>query len=93
MISAFVPIPNVDSVIIEMNKKEKSFIVKNEKLLFELIRDSFKFKRKNLRNNLKNYNLDKILEVLKTYNLDLTIRAENLSLEQFIKISNKLNEE
>lgn len=91
--NSFIPIPNVDSVIIEMNKKEKSFIVKNEKLLFELIRDSFKFKRKNLRNNLKNYNLDKILEVLKTYNLDLTVRAENLSLEQFIKISNKLNEE
>ena len=37
--------------------------------------------------------LDKILEVLKEYDLDLTVRAENLTIEQFIEISNKLNEE
>ena len=36
---------------------------------------------------------DKILEVLKEYDLDLTVRAENLTIEQFIEISNKLNEE
>ena len=33
-----------------------------------------------------------ILEVLKEYDLDLTVRAENLTIEQFIEISNKLNE-
>ena len=91
--NSFVPAPNVDSVIIEMDKKKNNYAVENEKLFFNIIRDSFKFKRKNLRNNLKCYNLDKILEVLKEYNLDLTVRAENLTIEQFIEISNKLNEE
>ena len=91
--NSFVPAPNVDSVIIEMDKKKNNYAVQNEKLFFNIIRDSFKFKRKNLRNNLKGYNLDKILEVLKEYDLDLTVRAENLTIEQFIEISNKLNEE
>ena len=91
--NSFVPAPNVDSVIIEMDKKKNNYAVENEKLFFNIIRDSFKFKRKNLRNNLKGYNLDKILEVLKEYDLDLTVRAENLTIEQFIEISNKLNEE
>ena len=90
--NSFVPAPNVDSVIIEMDKKKNNYAVENEKLFFNIIRDSFKFKRKNLRNNLKCYNLDKILEVLKEYDLDLTVRAENLTIEQFIEISNKLNE-
>ena len=35
----------------------------------------------------------KFLQVLKEYDLDLTVRAENLTIEQFIEISNKLNEE
>ena len=91
--NSFVPAPNVDSVIMEMDKKKNNYAVENEKLFFNIIRDSFKFKRKNLRNNLKCYNLDKILEVLKEYDLDLTVRAENLTIEQFIEISNKLNEE
>ena len=91
--NSFVPAPNVDSVIIEMDKKKNNYAVENEKLFFNIIRDSFKFKRKNLRNNLKGYDLNKILEVLKEYNLDLTVRAENLTIEQFIEISNKLNEE
>ena len=79
--NSFVPAPNVDSVIIEMDKKKNNYTVENEKLFFNIIRDSFKFKRKNLRNNLKGYDLD------------LTVRAENLTIEQFIEISNKLNEE
>ena len=91
--NSFVPAPNVDSVIIEMDKKKNNYAVENEKLFFNIIRDSFKFKRKNLRNNLKGYDLDKILEILKEYDLDLTVRAENLTIEQFIEISNKLNEE
>ena len=37
--------------------------------------------------------MQEILEVLKEYDLDLTVRAENLTIEQFIEISNKLNEE
>ena len=78
--NSFVPAPNVDSVIIEMDKKKNNYTVENEKLFFNVIRDSFKFKRKNLRNNLKGYNLDKILEVLKEFDLDLYNTALKISI-------------
>jgi len=89
--NCFMPKPNVDSAIIEFNSNKKYF-VKDEQLFFKLVRDSFKFKRKNLRNNLKGYNLDKIEEALKSINKDLTVRAESLTIEDFVYISNYLKE-
>ena len=52
-----------------------------------IIKDSFMFKRKNLRNNLKNYNKEEIEKVLAKYNFDLNNRAEDLPLEVFIELS------
>ena len=48
-------------------------------------------KRKNIRNNLKSYNLDKILIVLKSYGLDLTVRAESIPLNCFADMANELS--
>ena len=59
-------------------------------LFFNLIRDSFRFKRKTLRNNLKGYDLMKIEQTLKNYHFDLSVRAEELPLEVFVDISNNL---
>lgn len=89
--NCFVPKPNVDSVVIVLSAKEKKYLVDNEEMFFDIIRDAFRFKRKNLRNNLKNYNLDKIDEVLHKYNKDLTARAEELPIEIFVDIANELN--
>lgn len=88
---AFVPKPNVDSIVISLRKKEHMTKVYNEEVFFKLIRDAFHFKRKNLRNNLKNYNLEKIEEVLKKYDKDLTSRAEELPLEIFIDLANSIS--
>ena len=88
--NVFLPKPNVDSIVIELTKKEK-IQVNNEELFFAIVRDSFKQKRKNLRNNLKNYDLEKIEKILREDNLDLTVRAEALTFEQFIKIANNYN--
>jgi len=90
--NSFYPRPNVDSIIISFTKKEKNKNVKNEELLFRLIKDSFIQKRKTLRNNLKEYNFSKVEEILKSKNIPLDVRAENLSLEDFIDISNNLSE-
>lgn len=90
--NSFIPSPNVDSVVVEMKKRDNKYKLNNEELFFRLVRDSFKYKRKNLKNNLKYYNLNVIEEVLKKDNLDLTVRAENLTINQFVEISNKLNE-
>ena len=79
----FMPEPNVDSIIVEFSKKENLLAVKNEEVFFKLIRDSFTQKRKTLRNNLKGYDLEKIEEVLNRHNLDLSVRAEQLSTEIF----------
>lgn len=88
--NAFFPKPNVDSEVIALRKKEKPLSVINEELLFKLVRDSFRFKRKNIRNNLKNYDIDIISTVLGKYNKNLTARAEELELEIFVDIANAL---
>lgn len=89
--NAFIPKPNVDSIVIALREKSNKYHVINEEDFFKLIRDSFKYKRKNIRNNLKNYDLNIILEVLKKHNFDLTNRAEELPIEVFVDISNELN--
>lgn len=86
----FVPKPNVDSIVVEFTKKEDRYELKNEELFFKLIRDSFKQKRKTLRNNLKGYDLDKINKILNNYNLDLSVRAEQLPINIFVDIANIL---
>ena len=87
--NVFIPKPNVDSIVIEMTKKELLYL-KDKEVFNKLVRDSFTQKRKNIRNNLKNYDLEKIEEILKDYNFDLNVRAEQLSLDIFIKIANNL---
>ena len=86
----FVPKPNVDSIVVEFTKKKNNFELNNEELFFKLVRDSFKQKRKTLKNNLKDYDLDKINEVLSKYNMDLSIRAEQLPINIFVDIANNL---
>ncbi len=87
--NCFTPKPNVDSVIIEF-KSNKKYNVNNEELFFKLVRDSFKYKRKNLKNNLKEYDLEKINNALYKIGKDLTVRAEALTIEDFVFISNEL---
>ncbi len=88
--NCFTPRPNVDSVILSLEKRIDRPQVQDEKVLFKLIKDSFRFKRKNLRNNLKEYDLVKVEEILKKYNKDLTARAETLDLEIFVDIANNI---
>ncbi len=89
--NVFVPVPNVDSVVIELVKKENKLFVKDEKLFFKLVKDSFKYKRKTLKNNLIGYDLEKIEKILKENGLSLQVRAENISLELFVKIANGMS--
>lgn len=88
--NVFIPKPNVDSIVVEFSKKEQIKEVKNKELFFKLIRDSFTQKRKTLKNNLKNYDLEKIEEILKKYNYNLSVRAEQLNIDIFIDIANNL---
>ena len=86
----FMPKPNVDSIVLEFTKNKQIIKVNNEQLLFSIIRDSFTQKRKTLKNNLKAYDLDIIEKELKKVGFDLSVRAEQLSLDVFINIANAL---
>jgi 16S rRNA (adenine1518-N6/adenine1519-N6)-dimethyltransferase len=86
----FTPRPNVDSIVITLTLK-KDRRANNEDLFFKVVRSAFQYKRKNIRNNLKSFDLKVIEEVLKKYNYDLTVRAEQLSLDVFIDIADELD--
>lgn len=85
----FNPIPKVESAIISFKKRIDTPNVDKDKY-FTLINDSFKMKRKTLKNNLINYNFEKIKEVLCKYNLNENARAEELEEEVFVNIVNNL---
>ena len=87
--NSFFPKPNVDSMVVSFYKKDKLFVSNVDKF-YELVRDSFKFKRKTLKNNLKSYNLDVVESVLKKYSFDLSVRAEQIPVDIFCEISNNL---
>ncbi len=88
--SEFIPVPNVDSEVIMLTSREDKIALKNKDLFFEFVRASFQYKRKNLRNNLKKYDLKKIEEVLVKYGYSLNSRAEEIPVSVFAEIANSL---
>lgn len=89
--NSFKPRPKVDSMVLKFTSNKNKYNVKSISKLYDLIRESFKHKRKNLKNNLYNYDLNKINNVLKKHGKDLTFRAESLTIEEFIDISNEIS--
>ena len=89
--NCFVPRPNVDSSIVMLDLKKDRLMLKDGDLFKKIVKDSFSYKRKTIRNNLKKYDLDIIEEVLKEYGYDLTVRAEQLDLTVFVHIANRLS--
>ena len=88
--NCFEPVPNVDSIVLKLKARDSKLLVKNEDFFYKIIKEAFKQKRKNIRNNLKNYDLTKIESTLMKYDKDLRCRAEELSIQEFIDISNNL---
>lgn len=91
--NVFYPVPNVDSAVISFTKKQEKKYVSDEKKLFKFIKDAFTQKRKNLRNNLKNYDLETIEKILAKINKSLTDRAESLNLDEYIFIINDMDKQ
>ena len=88
--AVFTPVPNVDSVVMCLEKKEKPNNLENEEIFFKLVKDSFVQKRKTLKNNLKGYNFEEISKILKINGYEDNVRAEYLPIEMFINISNSI---
>jgi len=85
----FFPIPKVDSAIIELTSHQEYADVDETKLT-ELLKAAFKHKRKNLNNNLQNYDKEKVSSILLKSGYSLSSRAEELSIEVFVEITNAL---
>lgn len=90
--NVFIPKPNVDSIVVEMCKRDDKIYVKDENLFFKIIKDSFRQKRKTLRNNLLNYNLANIENTLLKNDFSLESRAEQIPIEVFAEIVNNYTE-
>lgn len=91
--NAFIPVPNVDSIVVEFLKKDKILELNNEDFFFKIVRDSFSQKRKTIKNNLKNYNLEVIDRVLNNFGYNLSTRAEQIPINVFVELSNTLYNE
>jgi len=95
--SLFYPRPKVDSAVVEVTfKKSPDFPASNEAFLFKIIKAAFSKRRKMLKNTLAaselNIDIQLATEVLKAGNIDPARRAETLSVEEFIRLSNLLYE-
>lgn len=93
---SFMPAPNVDSSVIRLDiLKEPHENVTDEAFLFRVIRTAFSQRRKTLPNPLSGaFSMSKaqVSAVLEQCGLKPTARAEELSLPQFIALSNALKE-
>ncbi len=91
--TVFMPQPKIDSAIIKLKIKKELPKIDRDKFS-KVVKASFSKRRKTIINSLSSYgfNIDKdiIREVLENANIDLNTRAENLSIEDFIKISKTL---
>ncbi|MFH1441784.1 MAG: 16S rRNA (adenine(1518)-N(6)/adenine(1519)-N(6))-dimethyltransferase RsmA [Candidatus Omnitrophota bacterium] len=87
--TCFRPIPKVDSCLLKLQiRKEPAVKVKDEKLLFKIIRAVFNKRRKTLRNSLKDIIPSQKLELFfKKYPVDKNIRPESLKLQDFANLA------
>lgn len=91
--TAFKPVPQVGSSVLRITPWEKRPIeVEDEEFLFRVIRAGFSHRRKTLLNNLTYFfsNRTGIEKILGEESLDLKIRAEQLRLTDFARISEKI---
>lgn len=93
--TVFMPSPNVDSAILYLELVDRDFDV-DEDYLFKFIRSGFTKRRKNIMNSLStgfvDVSKDQLKEILSSLELSGNLRAENLSLEDYINITKKYTE-
>lgn len=94
--NCFMPRPNVGSAVIKLTRHEQPPVqVKDEKLMFKLIRASFNQRRKTLVNGLKNsaelnFSKEEIMEALAKTGLSENVRGETLTLKEFAALADVL---
>ncbi|MCC8192488.1 MAG: 16S rRNA (adenine(1518)-N(6)/adenine(1519)-N(6))-dimethyltransferase RsmA [Ruminococcus sp.] len=90
---SFMPPPNVDSCVIQLEIKDTLPQVSDEKFFFETVKAAFSQRRKTLVNSLSSYfNLskEKVITVVKSVGLKETVRPEQLQMVDFISLADSL---
>ena len=96
--NCFMPRPKVGSAVIRLTRHEKPPVeVKDEKLMFDIIRASFNQRRKTLANGLNNSDKitcskEIITEAIEKLGKGASVRGEALSLQEFVSLSNDIFE-
>ena len=92
----FIPAPKVDSAVIRIDLyKEKPYRPKNEKLFRNTIKAAFEMRRKTMQNALSaklGFSKELIANALSAIGHDENVRGERLSTEDFVKLSDYLND-
>jgi len=84
----FDPAPKVDSAIVRLEPyKSPPFVADDYAVFDRLVNTAFQQRRKTLRNTLKQL---LSVEQIDQLDIDTSVRPENLSLEQFVALSNTL---
>ena len=85
----FFPKPKVNSAVIKLTRNNRERINCDEKLFIQIIKSSYNHRRKTLRNALKSFSLGEDKTITRLLNL----RAEQLSINDFIILTNHVNRE
>ena len=94
--NCFVPRPKVASAVVHMDcSGGPRATVRDEKLLFALIRAAFNQRRKTLANAVKNapqlsFTREQCEAALEAVGLPVTVRGEAMTLEQFARLADEL---
>lgn len=94
--SSFIPQPKVSSSVIKLGIRSEPYVkVRDEKMFFKIVRAAFSQRRKTLQNALANNpeipaDKEKIGNILNSMELDIKIRGESLTSEQFAALSDML---
>lgn len=88
----YLPRPEIDSMVLKIDKKQPIYQITDEQKFIQIVKSLFKNRRKTIVNNLLEYvnNKDEAIELLKSIDIDVDCRIEQLNLEKIIKIAKKL---
>lgn len=87
--NVFTPKPAVDSAMVQWNFSQVGkFAIRNEILFDEIVHLTFQQRRKMLRNSLQQF--PEFSSKLEQIDFDLTKRPEELTIDEFVNLSNQL---
>lgn len=93
---SFMPSPKVDSCVIELDLTKKGdYRVTDEALFFKMVKSAFAQRRKTILNSLSSgmgIEKEKIALAVENAGLSLTARAEALTMDELVTLSNKISE-